>query len=64
MSGSSAPSTRQDSRARNIGAALFLGPHQVSQQTVVAAQRFRDPDPMFWSYLGSQVPPAQRLPRA
>lgn len=50
--------TRQDTTPQHIGAASFLGPHQASQQTVVAAQRFQV-HPMFWSYLGSQVPPDQ-----
>jgi hypothetical protein len=55
--------TRQDTRPRHTGAASFLGPHQASQQTVIAAQRFQI-HPMFWSYLGSQTPAAQRVPRA
>lgn len=55
--------TRQDTKPRHTGAASFLGPHQASQQTVVAAQRFQI-HPMFWSYLGCQAPAAQRLPRA
>ena len=46
--------TRQDTEPRHTGAASFLGPHQVSQQTVVAAQRFQI-HPMFWPYLGSQA---------
>jgi hypothetical protein len=41
----------QGRRARPIRAASFLGPHQVSQATVTAAQKFRV-HPMFWSYLG------------
>lgn len=53
---------RQDTRLRHIRAASFLGPHQASQQTVVAAQRFQI-HPMFCSYLGNHVPTAQRVPR-
>jgi hypothetical protein len=51
--------TRQDTRHRQVRAASFLGPHQASQQTVAAAQRFQI-HPMFWAYLGSQSPAASR----
>ena len=43
--------TGQGRKARPIRAASFLGPHQVSQATVAAAQNYRI-HPMFWSYLG------------
>jgi hypothetical protein len=54
---------RQDIRHRQINAASYFGPHQASQQTVVAAQHFQV-HPMFWAYLGSRVPSAHRVPHA
>jgi hypothetical protein len=53
--------TGQNAKARHIRAASFLGPHQASEPTVIAAQRFRI-HPMFWFYLGNQAPPAQQIP--
>lgn len=55
---------RQDiSRRRQIPSTIsYLGPHQASHQTVVAAQHFQI-HPMFWAYLGSRVP-AARVPHA
>jgi hypothetical protein len=50
--------TRRDSRLRHNHEGWFLGPHQASQQTMVAAQRFQI-HPMFWAYLGSQAPEAR-----
>jgi hypothetical protein len=58
-----AAEARQNASPQHIRAASFLGPHQASQQTVTAAQRFQI-HPMFWSYLGSQAPAAQRIPYA
>jgi hypothetical protein len=55
--------TRQDARHRQVRATSFLGPHQASQQTVAAAQRFQV-HPMFWAYLGSQSPAVRRVSRA
>jgi hypothetical protein len=49
--------TRQDARLRPNHAGCFLGPHQASQQVMVAAERFQI-HPMFWAYLGSQAPAA------
>jgi hypothetical protein len=54
--------TRRDASTRRIDAASFVGPHQASQQTAVAAQRFQI-HPMFWAYLGSSAPVAHRGPR-
>jgi hypothetical protein len=55
--------TRQDSKHQRVHPDSFLGPHQASQQTMVAAQRFQI-HPMFWAYLGSQAPATHRVPRA
>jgi hypothetical protein len=49
---------RQETGPRYRGAASFLGPHQASQQTVIAAQRFQA-HPMFWCYLGIDSQPAR-----
>ena len=54
--------TSRNGGARHIRAASFLGPHQASEPTVIAAQRFRI-HPMFWFYLGNQVAPGQQIPR-
>jgi hypothetical protein len=55
--------TRQDPRHGQVRAASFLGPHQASQQTVVAAQHFQI-HPMFWAYLGTQSPAVRSVSRA
>lgn len=55
--------TRQAASTRRIDAASFVGPHQASQQTAVAAQYFQI-HPMFWAYLGTSAPVAHRIPRA
>ncbi len=47
---------------RHIPAASFLGPHQASEPTVIAARRFRI-HPMFWLYLGNQAAPAHQVAR-
>ena len=47
--------TRQAASTRRIDAASFVGPHQVSQQTAVAAQYFQI-HPMFWADLGTPHP--------
>jgi len=50
-----AAETSQHPKSRTPGTVAFLGPHQASQPTAIAAQRFRI-HPMFWSYLGNHAP--------